>query len=61
MIKSLSLISHLQETFFVSLLYPLYNQLFSYKEKLFVINSPFLSFNNISVPLSVVYGKHLSL
>ena len=52
--KSSDLISHLHKAFLDSPSYPLYEQLFSHKDKLLSINSSFLSFNNISVPLSVV-------
>ena len=56
-----SFFSHLHKAFFLALLYPLNEQLFSHKDKLLLIYSFCRSFNNISVPLSVVYGLHLSL
>ena len=56
--NSLDFASHSHDTFLVFSLYPLYEHLFSHKDKLLSINSSFLSFNIISVPFSEVYGKH---
>ena len=54
-------VSHSHFTFLTSELYPLKVQLFSHKDKLKSSNSLCLSFNIISVPLSVVYEKHSSV
>ena len=56
--NSFDLTSQSHETFLEFSLYPLYVHLSSHKDKLCSINSSFLSFNNISVPFSEVYGKH---
>ena len=54
-------ILHSHVTFLESFSYSFNMQLFSHTEKLLLLYSSCLSFNNISVPPFVVYGLHSSV